>query len=313
MKRYLFFIAIQFAVLVTLHGQWLEVTFCGATTKVEPVKDAQGNDQRHKGALMLKYIHVKTFGSKSRIVYNIGTTSSDLPIDEKVYLDDCFNNNIKTNCNNCGVCRQPTSNGRPFGRIIAESDYTGSIRVRGKDGGLLIESTGYTNQVCYTTPGLDMSNYQKRPMSLEVAFEGSKDGDFKSKGVEVSYTINHGTKKWLKRLNNTVGEHVFKLSRTDAMISNGVIDLHPIKDLHLNSNLVENELILEYRVNQTAMFHTSIWSMDGNQWQEKTVQLTPSREIHSISLDVSSLPGGSYILLVKDSNGYSHPFKFVKS
>ncbi len=313
MKKLFFLLMLVLFSLTGIKAQWLQVTFCGATTKVEPPKDAQGNDQRHKGALMLKYIHVKTFGSRSRIIYDIGTTSSDLRLDEKVYLDDCFNNNVPSNCKNCGICIPPTSNNKPFGTIIAETEYTGGIRVRGKDGGLLIESTGYTNQVCYTTPGLDMHNYQKKPASLEVAFEGFEDGDFRSKGVEVSYSINKGPQKWLKRLNNTVGEHMFSLSKTDALIANAVIDLNPDVNLKLRSSIIRDEIELLHRMDHRTVLELSVMTMDARPVLRKKISVQPTEEMSSSFIQVPSLDSGSYVLLLKDDQGNTHSFQFIKT
>ncbi len=311
MKMYYLFFFLLLLNTSTLSAQWMEVTFCGATTSVEPAKDANGKDQRDKGALALHYIRVRNFGSQNFIIYDIGELGTDLKIDEKTYIDNCFNNSNPNNCNNCGTCIPPTSNGNPFGSIIAEDGYKDGLRVRGVNGGLLIESTGYTNQVCYTTPGLDLTNYSRKPVSLEVGFEGFEDGDFKSKGVEVYYTLNHGPKKWFKRLNKTVGKHEFKLSRTDAINITGIIEVDDVNDIGLHSTLVTEDLQIVYNINRKVDFEASIWSMDGVKVDQWKFSDGPVEEGHE-TREISRLNSGSYIVLVKTQNGESHPFRFVK-
>lgn len=77
--RYLFTLLL-FAFFQLSFAQTLQLKFCGKNSKINPVLDGNGQDQRHKGQITLDYIKVGIIGqSETNPVYVLGETYCHFP------------------------------------------------------------------------------------------------------------------------------------------------------------------------------------------------------------------------------------------
>ena len=100
-------------------AQAIKVQACTRTTDVSPVKDGQGNDQRHKSAFRLDSIRIEEFSPQKTVYARIGVDGQN-EWNDGVWVDECQNNMSTSNCNACNVCRNPTIGGQNAGSFIGE-------------------------------------------------------------------------------------------------------------------------------------------------------------------------------------------------
>lgn len=309
-----------FAIPYFATAQNIKITFCAAATEVDPPTDSAGNDIRHISWSKLRYIQVSTFGANPKIIYDLFSPTSSIHFDEAVFIDGCYKNNNPGNCKACTVCVPPTVNGgTPYGTVWSlNEDYTGTMRVRGHEGQLLIEATNYKKQMCYTTPPLDVSDYAGKVLGLKVGFEGMettyKGKKYRSSGVYIYYQFNDGTKYWHYRRNRFVGPQEKSLSRTEIVpksSSSTDIDKVPYH-LQLHATAVQHTLQIKMLSPTPQRFELSLLDVQGIVHKVRHATVLHANREESIDWEVHDLPPGKYYLLTRDQEGRFSFYPFIK-
>ena len=309
-----FFILLFLLSMFRIHAQHMNITFCTATDKVDPVKDAAGNDQRHKSAMILDYIKVKKFGgSTAPIIWQFSKEPSDWSFDDGTYLDQCDNNNNNSNCSGCGTCTPPKSKGYDFGTISTK--FEESVRVRGKDGDLYFESTGIFNQVCYTTPNIDLKEYRRNSLSLDIGWEGTSQDGFAAKNLRIFYSFNFGEPQWDLKINTPgkiLGKNNATLSKTIPIPNfdvDAVNDLDRVLKLYISPNPVGEIAYYHFESDEYMQLNFEIYTISGQKIYQDKIALSQGKS--KIEINTSDWIGGTYLVKMRNQDGLSSIQSFI--
>ncbi|MBK8735569.1 MAG: hypothetical protein IPL98_06570 [Saprospiraceae bacterium] len=313
--RYLFTVLL-FAFFQLTYAQTLQLKFCGKNSKVNPVLDGNGQDQRHKGQITLDYIKVGIIGqSATNPVYVLGepTTTHPATFANATFVDGCATNRNFSTCagaGGCTTCKSPY-----YGNNISVGTFEGRMlenaRILGANNNLYIQSIGDTNLVCYITNKIDLTAQRGKTIEITIKYSGNSTDGFSTRNINLQHQFNNANwpasgQVFNKNSNNTI-EHTETWVLGPAVATE---DLTDITSLQINPNLVNDVLRIEMGIEKPFNGSLSILNELGSELLNKKESFHVGNA--SMEVPVEFLSAGLYILKIADESGRIKTARFTK-